>query len=405
MKRSGIMGAAMAGVMAAIAATPAFAQPMIVADSGDSAWVMAASILALLGMLPGLAMFYGRGRAGPTGIALFSSTALASLLFAIIGYSIAFGAGSPFLGGASNFMLGNLAELVEGLTISEPVYVVFELMMALFAVGILCASIGEKARPSWLVPFSGLWLLLVYVPLARWTWSGWLSDLGVIDYAGALPVQTAAGVSALAASLLMRTPHSTDVQHDSRLAIVGAGLIWAGFLGQLGAAALGGSDDAATALINGHLAASAAVIVGMALERLGHGRMSVYATASNAMSGLAAATAGAGLIGAGGAMALGTAGAIAAFAASTLVNRIKLGSEAAAFSIHGAPAITGAVILPFFLLPALGGPGLAEGSNLITQFAAQAIAVFAVALWASVATVIAALIVSIAAPIRLAKTT
>ena len=400
MKRSGIMVA----VATAAVATPALAQPMIVADSGDSAWVMAASILALLAILPGLAMFYGRGRAGPTGIALVSSIALASLLFAMVGYSIAFADGSPYLGGATNLMLGNLAELVDGLTISEPVYVVFELVMALFAVGVLCASIGEKARPTWLVPFSGLWLLLVYVPLARWVWSGWLGDLGVIDFAGALPVQAAAGVSALAAALLMRTPYSTDVQHDSRLAIAGAGLIWAGFLGLLGAAALGGSDDAATALVNGHLAASAAVIAGMALERVGHGRVSVYGTASNAMSGLAAATAGAGLVGAGGAMALGAIGACAAFAAATLVHRIKLGSEAAAFSIHGAPAMAGAVILPLFLVPALGGPGFAEGSNLITQLAAQAIAVLAVALWAAVATVIAALLVSVVAPIRLAQT-
>jgi Amt family ammonium transporter len=400
MKRSGIMVA----VVTACAAAPALAQPMIVADSGDSAWVMAASTLALLAILPGLAMFYGRGRAGPTGIALFSSIALASLLFAIIGYSVAFSDGSPYLGGTTNFMLGNLAELVEGLTISEPVYVVFELMMALFAVAILCASIGEKARPTWLVPFSGLWLLLVYVPLARWTWSGWFRDLGVIDFAGALPVHAAAGMSALAVSLLIRSPYSSDVQHDSRLAIAGAGLIWVGFLSQLGAAALGGSDDAATALVNGHLAASAAVVTGTALERIGHGRVSVYGTASNAISGLAAATAGAALIGAGGAMALGAVGAVATFAASILVNRIKLGSEAAAFSIHGAPAIAGAVILPLFLLPALGGPGFAEGSNLITQFAAQTISSLAVVLWASVVTVIAALFVSVAVPIRLAKT-
>ena len=399
MKHSAILLACVATAVA----TPALAQPIIVADSGDSAWVMAASILALLAVLPGLTMFYGRGRVGPTGGALFGSIALASLLFAIIGYSVAFADGSPYLGGTGNVMLGNLSELVDGLTISEPVYVVFELMMALAAVAILCASLGEKARPTWLVPFAGIWLLLVYVPLARWVWSGWLSDLGIVDFAGALPVQAAAGVSALAASFLMRAPSSTDVQHDSRLAIAGAGLIWVGLLALTGAAALGGSDDAAMALVNGHLAACAAIVVGLALERIGHGRVSVYCTAANAISGLAAATAGAAFIGAGGAMALGALGALAAFGASVLVDRARLGSAASAFSIHGAPALAGSIFLPLFLLPALGGPGFAEGSGLVTQLASQAIGVAAVVLWASVATVLAALLVSVAAPMRPGK--
>jgi Amt family ammonium transporter len=388
---------------AALVTSPAFAQPIVVADSGDSAWVMAASILSLIAILPGLAMFYGRGRAGPTGFALFGGVAVASLLFAIIGYSIAFADGSPYLGGIGNAMLGNLSELVDGLTISEPVYVVFEMMMALFAVGILCASLGEKARPAWLIPFAGLWLLFVYVPVAHWVWAGWLGDLGVIDYAGALPVQVAAGVATLVVAFLMRAPASTDIQHDSRLAVSGAALLWVGFLALMGAAALGGSDDAANAIINGHLAASAAVVIGMALERLVHGRISVYGVANSAVTGLAAVTTGAGLIGAGGAMALGAIGAVAAVIAATLVSRAKLGGTAAAFSIHGAPAIAGAVALPVFLLPALGGPGFVDGSGLIAQLAAQGIAVLAVALWTTVATVIAALLVSIVAPIRLAK--
>ncbi|UVO53946.1 ammonium transporter [Sphingomonas sp. SUN039] len=392
-----------AAVVAALVTTPAFAQPVVVADSGDSAWVLAASILGLIAILPGLAMFYGRGRAGPTGFALFGGVAVASLLFAVIGYSIAFGDGSPYLGGAGNAMLGNLSELVDGLTISEPVYVVFETMLALFAVGILCASLGENARPAWLIPFAGIWMLIVYVPVARWVWAGWLGDLGVIDYAGALPVQIAGGVAALAVAFLMRAPSSTEIQHDSRLAVTGAALLWVGFLALMGAAALGGSDDAATAIINGHLAASAAVVTGMAVERFTHGRVSVYGVANNAVTGLAAVTAGAGLVGAGGAMALGALGAVAATLAGMLVSRAKLGSTAAAFSIHGAPALVGAVLLPVFLLPVLGGPGFDEGSGLVAQLAAQGIAVLAVMLWTAVATVIAALLVSTVAPIRLAK--
>lgn len=387
----------------ALTAAPALAQPMIVADSGDSAWVMATSILALVAILPGLALFHGRGRAGPTGFALFGGIAVASLLFAGIGYSLAFGAGSPYLGGVGNAMLGNMSELIDGATISESVYAVFEMVAALFAVGILCASVGEKARPAWLVPFSGLWLLIAYVPLARWVWPGWLGDLGTIDFAGAMPIQIAAGVASLVVALLLRATVPGDVQHDSRFAVAGAAMIWVGFLAFIGAAALGGSDDAATAILNAHLAASAAIVTGMMIERGQSGAVSVYGIANNAVIGLAAVTAGAGFVGAGGAMALGAIGALVSVLAGLLVRRTRLGSAAGAFTLHGAPAMAGAVLFPLFVLPVLGGPGFDEGTGVVTQIAAQAIAVLAVTLWAAVATVLAALTVSVVAPMRMTR--
>lgn len=390
-------------VGAALIASPALAQPMIVADSGDSGWVMAASILALVAVLPGLALFYGRGRAGPTGFALFGGIAVASLLFAGIGYSLAFGDGSPYLGGVGNAMLGNMSELVDGATISESVYAIFEMVAALFAVAILCASVGEKARPAWLVPFSGLWLIIAYVPVARWVWPGWLGDLGTIDFAGAMPIQIVAGLASLVVALLLRATVPGDVQHDSRFAVAGAALIWVGFLAFIGAAALGASDDAATAMLNAHLAASAAIVAGMVIERIQTGAVSVYGVANNAVVGLAAVTAGAGFVGAGGAMALGIVGALASVLAGLLVRRARLGSAAGAFTLHGAPAMAGAVLFPLFVLPAFGGPGFDEGSGIVSQIAAQAIAVLAITLWATVATVITALAVSVVVPMRMTR--
>lgn len=394
---------AVVAVTLAVAATSARAQPIVVADSGDSAWVMATSLLALIAVLPGLTLFYGRGRPAPTGLALFGSIAIASLLFAVIGYSIAFASGSPYLGSASNAMLGNLTDLIDGLTISEPVYVFFQLAMALFAVGILCASLAGQSRQMWLIPFCGLWSLLVYAPVARWVSVGWLGDLGVIDTAGALSVQVAAGVAALVAALLLRAPQSTEVESESSLMVTGAGLVWVGFLALLGAAALGGSDDAANAILNGHFAASAAVVIGMAIERSLHGRVTVQAMTANAIAGLAAVMAGAALIGTGGAIALGAFGAAASSIAGIAVGRAKLGSAATAFTIHGAPAMAGALVLPVALHPALGGPGFVEGTGFLAQAAVQAIAVITVALWAAVATVIAALLVSVVAPIRIVQ--
>lgn len=384
-------------------ASPVLAQPIIIADSGDSAWVMAASILSLIAILPGLAMFYGRGRAGPTGFALFGGVSIASLVFAVIGYSIAFGNGSPYLGGIGNAMLANLSELVDGATISEAVYVLFELIAALFAIGILCASVGEKARPAWLIPFSGLWLLIVYVPVARWVWPGWLGDLGAIDYAGGLAIQLTAGTAALVAGFLLRAPESGEVEPDSRHAVTGAALLWVGFLAFIGASSLAGSADAAAAIVNAHLAASAAVVFGMIIERWRQGQVTVYGVANNAVTGLAAVTAGAGLVGAGGAIVLGVLGAVASMLAASLVGRAKLGSTAAAFTIHGAPAIIGSVLFPVFMLPLFGGPGFDEGNGVIGQVAAQGVAVLTIVLWTAVATTIAALAVSTVAPMRLQR--
>ena len=348
-------------------------------------------------------MFYGRGRAGPTGFALFGGISLASLIFAVIGYSVAFGDGGPYLGGIGNAMLANLSELVDGTTVSESVYVLFELVAAVFAVGILCASAGEQARPAWLIPFSGVWLLIVYAPVARWVWPGWLGDLGAIDYSGGLVNQITAGTAALVAGFLLRAPGSSEVQHDSRLAVSGAALLWIGFLAFIGASSLAGSADAATAIVNAHLAASAAVIFGMMFERWGQGQVTVYGVANNAVAGLAAVTAGAGLVGAGGAIALGVLGAVASMLAASLVSRAKLGSAAAAFTIHGAPAITGAVLFPAFMLPVFGGPGFDEGNGVLGQLAAQGVAVLTVILWTAVATTIAALMVSTVAPMRVQR--
>lgn len=387
-------------VTAMLTATAVHAQPVVIADSGDSAWVMAASILSLIAILPGLAMFYGRGRAGPTGFALFAGVAVTSLLFAAIGYSLAFGVGNSVLGGASNAMLANLADVLDGTTVSEAIYVLFELMAAIFAVGILCASVAEKARPGWIVPFSAIWLMLVYVPVARGVWPGWIGDLGTIDYAGGVVIQLTAGVAALVIGLLLRSPAANDVQHDSRLAIAGAALIWIGFLAFLGAAALGGSEDAATAIVNGHLAACAAIVVGMVLEGIRTGRASVYGVANNAVAGLAAVAAAGALVGAGGAMALGALGAFASWVAAGFIQRARLGTAASAFTIHGAAAMIGAIVFPVFMLPALGGIGFDANNGLVTQLAAQGVAVLAVTLWTAVATVIAALMVSMVIPMR-----
>ena len=384
--------------------TPASAQPMIVADSGDSAWVLSAALLSMIATLPGLALFYGRGRAGPTGFALFVATAIASLAFAVIGYTLIFADGSTLLGSLTNAFLANLSDVLDGTTVSEAVFALFELAFALFAVGILTSSIAERARLGWLLPFVGIWLMFVYVPVARWVWVGWLGDLGTLDYAGGVTVQITAGVAALVVGLLLRSPESHDIQHDSRLAIAGSALIWVGWLGLIGGSALGGGADAATAILNAQIAVSAALITGTFIDQFRSRHVSVYSAANNVLAGLAAVSAGASVIGIAGAIILGALAALICSAASLFVERMKLGGTAAAFTVHGAPAMMGAIVFPALMLPVLGGADFEEGSNMATLLGAQAITVAIVVLWTAVATVIAALMVSMVIPMKQRKT-
>jgi ammonium transporter, Amt family len=387
---------------AALAATGAAgAQPIVVADSGDSAWVLAASVFALLAAIPGLALLHGRGRTGPAAVSLFVAGALVSLLFAAIGYSLAFSPGGPVIGDAGNAMLANLAELRGELTISETLYALFQLVLALFATGIVVASLAERARTGWLVAFAGLWFLFVYVPVAHWLWGGgWLVDAGAVDQAGGIVVQLSAGISALVAAILLGRSGETELAHDSRLAVTGVALVWVGWFGVAGGAALSSSDDAASAIFNIHLAASAAALAGLVLERWRSGTVSVYGVAYAAIAGLAAMSAGAGLVGAGGAMALGIIGALSASLGSRLAHRLKLGGAASSFISHGAGAFFGAMLFPVFMLAELGGAGFDDGNGLMTQLVSQGIAVLSVALWSAGLTAVAALMVAMVIPMR-----
>ena len=384
----------------AIATTSAAqAQPIIVADSGDNGWMLAAALLMLITTLPGLALFYGRSRSGDTGLALLASTAITTLVFAVIGYSLAFSDGTGLIGGAANAMLADLADVQPGMTISGTVYALFELAVAIFAVAILLGSISGRTRIGWLLAFAALWMLFVYVPVAHWVWGGgWIAVLGALDYGSGIVVQTTAGVSALVIALLVGRDHNADVVEDPRMMLGGAGILWVGLLALIGGSSFAATDTAAEAVINAQLAASAAVLTGLLIERLRTGSISAQGAALSAIAGLAAVSAGAAFIAPAGAIIIGIIGATGAAAAAWLVRVLNLGSASTAFIAHGGGAIPGAILFPLFVLPGFGGPGFDDGLTVGGQIATQGIAVLAVALWAAIATAIAALMISMVLP-------
>jgi Amt family ammonium transporter len=391
-------------------AGPAAAQPLVVSDSGDTAWVLVASALVLLMTIPGLALFYGglvRARNVLSVVMhCFAMVCTISLLWAIIGYSLVFGEGDPWLGGTGNVFLANLADLRADTNLPESTFALFQMTFAIITPALVIGAFVERIRFGWVVAFSVFWTLLVYVPVAHSVWGGgWLSGLGTLDFAGGIVVHTTAGVAALVVALMLGVRRGFNKTllppHSPTLTMVGAGLLWVGWYGFNGGSALAANDDAATAIINTHMAACSAALVWILLERLKIGKPTSIGIVTGAVAGLATITPAAGYIGPMGAIILGLLGSTTCFYAVQLVKQtLKIDDSLDVFAVHGVGGMLGSMLFPFFILPALGGGGFEEGSNLASQLVAQAIGVTLVAAWTGLMTWLVCFASSYVMPMR-----
>lgn len=391
-----------AGLVAAFTMTGAAqAQDSIVADSGDSGWVLAGALIAIAAGVPGLMMAHSRSVSPRHALVTLIALAGSVLMFCAVGYSLAFGAGSAAIGDFGNAFLGGLADLRDDATVAESSFVVVQLAAALIAVTILLSSLGERARFGWLAAFAPLWLLMVVVPVSHWLWGGgWLAGMGALDAGGGIVVQLTAAVTALAVSFLLGgSPKSALADTGSR-PLLGAGLTLVGLMALGGALTLSGGDRAASAALATIVAAATALLIGLGVERWRRGSISLDGAAVALIAGIAAVSCGNAYVGVGGAMLLGLIGALGAFAASWFVVKFDRGGAARAFVAHGGAALLGALAFPIAVMPQLGGPGFADDTNLVNQLVAQLIAVGAVALWTIIISVIAALMVSMVLPMR-----
>jgi Amt family ammonium transporter len=394
----------------AMLAAPAAAQPLVVSDSGDTAWILVASALVLLMTIPGLALFYGglvRARNVLSVIMhCFVMVCAISLLWAIIGYSLVFGEGDQWIGGTGNAFLANLADLRADTTIPESAFALFQMTFAVITPALVIGAFVERIRFGWVVTFSLFWTLFVYVPVAHSVWGGgWLSSLGVLDFAGGIVVHTTAGIAALVVAVMLGVRKGFNKTllppHSPALTMAGAGLLWVGWYGFNGGSALAASDDAATAILNTHLAASAAALIWIALERIKIGKPTSIGIVTGAVAGLATVTPAAGYIGPMGAIVLGLLGSLACFYAVLLIKqKLKIDDSLDVFAVHGVGGMLGSILLPLFILPALGGGGFEEGNGLANQLVAQAIGVFIVATWTGLMTWLICFASSYVTPMR-----
>ena len=385
-------------------------------NSGDTAWVLVSAALVMLMALPGLALFYGGLVRSKNFLSVMvqlgAVVAVSSVLWIAVGYSLAFGEGTTgWIGNLDLFMLNNTVDLLHGETdISVRTNALFQMTFAAITPALMVGAWVDRARFGWVIGFCALWVLVVYVPVAHWVWGGgWLAAMGTLDFAGGIVVHTTAGVSALVAAALVGKrqgfPKQLMLPHSPSLTMAGAALLWVGWFGFNGGSALAANDDAASAIINTHLGASMAALVWLLIERIKVGKATSVGFATGAIAGLATITPAAGFVSPGAAVIIGSLGALACFPMIQLVKkRLEIDDSLDVFAVHGIGGITGALLLAVFLeADHLGGTGYAEGATMLSQFAAQAVGVFSVALWSALGTVLIALLVSLVVPMRVSE--
>lgn len=383
-------------------------------DSGDTAFVLAMALIALALALPGLVLAHG-ARLKPRGGAALATeaggiAAVITLLWVVVGYTIAFGtAGAGWIGAGNAWMLIDLANVRGASTVPESAFVLLQLGYAITAGLLLTGAWAERGNLAFVIPFAGLWSLLVYAPVAHWVWGGgWLaSRLGTIDYAGALPVHAAAGAAALVLALLIGPRARFDGERplpDPARGAAGSALLGAALLALAAGATLTAGDDAATGLVNLLAAGSAGALTWLLIAALtGVAHDAPRALLRGAMAGIVAGSAAFSAMAPGGAILAGIAGAALAWLVHRLCLVAGIDDAADVIAVNGGAGIAGALAAAPLIAGTLGGTGYAAGMGPLRQIVAQATGVIAVAGWSAVATAIAALMVAMVVPMRVSE--
>lgn len=364
------------------------------ADSGNTAWILTSTALVLFMTLPGLALFYGGLVQAKNVISVFMQcmaiACLMSILWIVVGYSIAFGDG-----GAQNAYWGGLDKMfLEGVTgaipdggLPEGLIVAFQMTFAIITPALMVGAFVERVKFSAVLIFCALWLLIVYAPVAHWVWGegGWLLERGAIDLAGGLVVHTTAGVSALVfAVLLGRRSHFPGDQrppHNPGYVFLGAAMLWVGWFGFNGGSGLAADAGAARAMLVTHISAATAAFVWMLIEWISFKKPTLVGIATGSIAGLATITPASGSVGPVGALIIGTLAAIICYAAVVIIrNKMHIDDSLDVFAVHGVGGILGTLIIPFVASIGPLAPGIGDVS-VSDQFVTQAIGVGAVAGW------------------------
>jgi ammonium transporter, Amt family len=376
-----------AGALPALVAISSQAEAQTASlNAADTSWVLVATCLVLMMTVPGLALFYGglvrKKNVLSTLMQSFAACCLITLLWVFFGYSLAFSGAGAYVGDTAKFFLAGVGPDSLTGTIPELLFMVFQMTFAIITPALICGAFADRMKFSALLWFLSAWLLLVYCPVAHWVWGGgFLSVMGVKDFAGGLVVEINSGIAGLVAALMLGKrrgfPQEPMVPHNLILSVLGASLLWVGWLAFNGGSALAANATAAFALVNTQIAGAAGALAWMGVEWVKHGKPSVLGIISGAIAGMVAITPSCGFVSPAGALAIGLLAGLGCFLASTSLKR-KLGYDDSldVFGVHGIGGFIGILGIGVFGSQVYGGaPGLLEGNAALlwTQFQAALI--------------------------------
>ncbi|MDA0281169.1 MAG: ammonium transporter [Proteobacteria bacterium] len=373
-----------------------------VLSGANTAWILTSTALVLFMTLPGLALFYG-GLVRTRNVLsvlmqCFAIAVVVSILWLVVGYSIAFGPSeSAYWGGLSKMMFNGV--VVDSLAgdIPETVFASFQMTFAIITPALIVGAFAERIKFSAMLLFSALWTLIVYFPVANWVWGGgWLGQMGLIDFAGGTVVHVTAGVGALVFALVIGQREgfltAPIMPHNLTMSFTGAGMLWVGWFGFNAGSALAADGSAGMAMFVTHISAATGALTWMAIEWIKFGKPSGLGAITGMVAGLATITPASGSVGPAGALLIGLSGGIVCyFATIYLKQKIKIDDSLDVFPVHGVGGIVGTFLAGILVSSNLGifsGNGLADGVTMGSQVMVQIIGILSVAAYTAIITFI-----------------
>jgi len=395
-------------------------------NAGDTAWMLTATTLVLLMTIPGLAVFYGgmvrRHNVLSTVMQSFATACLVTVLWVIVGYSLAFTNGNAWIGDFSRlflngmgmqkaFTLGVGTPGAVATTIPESLYMMFQMTFAIITPALIAGAFCDRIKFSAMLVFMGLWSLIVYAPIAHCVWhpNGFLATAGILDFAGGTVVHINAGVAGLVAAIFIgRRLHMEEnfAPHNPAYSVVGASLLWVGWFGFNAGSALAANGRAAMAMTVTMVAAATAALSWMAVEWKFRGKPSVLGTITGAIAGLVVITPASGYVDVTGALVIGLlGGAVCFLSAMTVKEHFKLDDSLDCFGVHGVGGMLGAIMTGIFAKASISGvadqAGAIDGHPM--QILTQLEGIGATIAWCAVATWIILFVVDTTIGLRVSE--
>ncbi|MCP4321664.1 MAG: ammonium transporter [Alteromonadales bacterium] len=371
-------------------------------NGANTSWILTSTALVLLMTLPGLALFYGGLVRKKNVLSIlmqcFAIGSISSILWLLVGYSLAFSEGNGFIGDFSKVMMNGIAKGALSGDIPESLFMLFQMTFAVITPALIIGGFAERMKFSAVLLFSGIWLLAVYAPVTHWVWGGgWLAQMGVYDFAGGIVVHITAGTAALVAALVVGPrrgfPRTPMLPHNLTMSVTGAGMLWVGWFGFNGGSALAANGDASMAMLVTHISAAAGTLTWAAIEWKKFGKASVLGAVTGMVAGLGTITPASGFVGPGGALIIGiSAGFVCFYSTVYIKQKLKIDDSLDVFPVHGVGGILGTFLAGIFSATSIGvfsGYGFAEGiSTMGEQVGVQLIGIFSTLIYTAVVTYI-----------------